>query len=205
MNTAMLTPQSNLNAAIVSVSKELSGAIWSTRFPGSIDTNDLTPDFKLKVDAFMAALKAAGASMNITSTYRPRQRSYLMHWAYRIYREDFDPSEVPPMPGVNIEWVHASITNSIAAAKKMVDAYGIQSLGVAPSLTSLHTVRQAIDVKIRWEGNLQITDGTGNVVTIDTLPRTGMNAQLKTVGRSFGVIKFVGGASDKPHWSTTGN
>ncbi|CAJ0818191.1 hypothetical protein LMG19087_03349 [Ralstonia wenshanensis] len=31
------------------------------------------------------------------------------------------------------------------------------------------------------------------------------NAKLKEVGRSYGVIKFVGGATDKPHWSTDGH
>ncbi|MFT0735958.1 hypothetical protein [Ralstonia wenshanensis] len=32
-----------------------------------------------------------------------------------------------------------------------------------------------------------------------------VNAKLKEVGRSYGVIKFVGGATDKPHWSTDGH
>jgi hypothetical protein len=31
-----------------------------------------------------------------------------------------------------------------------------------------------------------------------------MNAQLHEVGKSFDVIKYHGGANDKPHWSTDG-
>jgi hypothetical protein len=42
-------------------------------------------------------------------------------------------------------------------------------------------------------------------VQIASLPRTGMNPDLKTVGASYGVIKFVGGASDMPHWSADGH
>ena len=45
----------------------------------------------------------------------------------------------------------------------------------------------------------------GKPVKIASLARTGMNPDLKTVGASYGVIKFVGGASDIPHWSIDGH
>jgi hypothetical protein len=32
-----------------------------------------------------------------------------------------------------------------------------------------------------------------------------MNAVLATVGATYGVIKFVGGGTDKPHWSDNGH
>lgn len=31
-----------------------------------------------------------------------------------------------------------------------------------------------------------------------------MNTALHLVGRSYGVIKYHGGARDKPHWSSDG-
>jgi hypothetical protein len=39
----------------------------------------------------------------------------------------------------------------------------------------------------------------------NTTPRTGMNLQLKAVGLTYGVKKFVNGNADRPHWSTTGH
>lgn len=31
-----------------------------------------------------------------------------------------------------------------------------------------------------------------------------MNLELHAVGKTYGVIKFLGGDKDKPHWSTDG-
>ncbi len=39
---------------------------------------------------------------------------------------------------------------------------------------------------------------------IASLPRAGMNAELHASGLGYGVIKFRGGAVDKPHWSADG-
>lgn len=100
MTTAILTPQANQTPAVANVAKELSGRIWTSRFPGSIRTADLTPEFRKCVDAFIAAIEAAGGLHDISSTYRPPKRAYLMHWAHEIYRNDFDPAEVPSMAGV---------------------------------------------------------------------------------------------------------
>lgn len=106
-----------------------------------------------------------------------------------------------------IEWNHPTLDESVAAAKEMVKSFGIAKLAAktAPALDSLHTIREAIDMNIWWDGDLVISDFDGTEVTIDTEPRTGMNRQLKAVGRTYGVIKFLGGAADKPHWSTTGH
>ena len=41
-------------------------------------------------------------------------------------------------------------------------------------------------------------------VEIASGPRDGMNPELAKVGASYGVIKFYGGAVDRPHWSTNG-
>lgn len=207
MITAILTPSTDQTPAVAKVKKELSGSVWTSRFPGSIDTADLTPDFRKGVDAFIAAILAAGGHRRISATFRPPQRAYLMHWSHKIYRNGFAPKKVPAMPGVEIEWVHPTLAESVSAAKDMVESFDIDGLAedTPPALNSLHTIREAIDMTIWWKGDLVISNMDGTEVTIDTTPRTGMNRQLKAVGRTYGVIKFLGGAADKPHWSTTGH
>ena len=124
--------------------KELSGAQWVSRFPGSSSTNDLQGTFR-----------AAQASQQ--------------------------------------------------AAQAMVDAYGMNNLNIAPALSSNHTRGTAIDMNISWSGTLTIAGADGKNVIINTLPRTGMNVQLHAVGKGYGVTKFVGGNTDKPHWSIDGH
>lgn len=111
------------------------------------------------------------------------------------------------MAGVAIEWVHPTLIQSVNGAQEMVLEFEIEGLAenVPPALNSLHTIREAIDMKIWWTGDLVVCNMDGTVAEINTTPRTGMNHQLAQVGRTYGVIKFVGGAADKPHWSTTGH
>ena len=154
----------------------------------------------------MAAVLVNG-TREITNTYRPRERAYLMHWCHKIFRNGVDPAIVPPLPGVEIEWVHSTLIQSVAAAEEMVGQFHIGNLGLtpAPSLTSLHEAREAIDVIISWTGDLVIQNCDGTSTTITTLPRTGMNAQLKIVGATYGVMKYAGSGIDKPHWSKNGH
>ena len=111
------------------------------------------------------------------------------------------------MAGVDIEWVHPTLAQSKAGAEAMVTDYGIGGLGVntPPALDTLHTSGEAIDMSISWTGTLLVANKDATVATIDTEPRSGMNAELKAVGLTYGVTKFVGGNADKPHWSTTGH
>ena len=60
-------------------------------------------------------------------------------------------------------------------------------------------------MSISWTGTLNIANKDGTITAINTTPRTGMNLQLKAVGLTYGVKKFVNGNADKPHWSTTGH
>lgn len=207
MTTATLTPRANQTPALAKVSRELSGEIWVSRFRASKNTDDLTPQFKSCVDLFIAAIEAGGGKVDIANTYRPKERAYLMHWAHKIFRNGFPPAEVPAMAGVAIQWVHPTLSQSIAAAEEMVLKFRIDNLAedTPPALNTKHTAREAIDMSITWTGNLELKKRDGTIETIDTLPRTGMNLQLKHVGKTYGVIKFVGGARDKPHWSTTGH
>lgn len=184
---------------------ELSGAAWVSQFPTSTSTGDLSANFQEGVNSFITALRAAGASVRISATHRPRERAYLMHYAFCIAREGLDPSRVPPMDGVAIRWVHrdtsgrADLAASRAAAEQMVRAYAIR---YKPSLTSRHIERRAIDMTISWSGELVIANGQGRQVTITSAPRTGAdNRELWQVGASYNVHKLAG---DPPHWSDDG-
>lgn len=207
-----LTPTTNTTPAPVSVStRELSGSQWVSRYPTSTSVNDLTSPFREAVSNFVAALQAAGASVTISATLRPAERAYLMHWSWTIVNTTQDPRTVPSITGVDIKWDHENADGSYNsqastdAAQAMVDGYGIQNLNVAPALNSKHIQGTAIDMTITWSGNLVINNASGTAVTITSTPRTGMNSDLATVGATYGVIKFVGGAADKPHWSNNGH
>jgi hypothetical protein len=149
-------------------------------------------------------LQNAGATVKINATYRPPERAYLMHYAYRIAREGLDPRQVPARNGVDIDWVHRDsagkfdLAASRNAAEDMVNAYDIVH---RPALYSQHTRRLAIDMSISWEGTLTIRNAKNKTVRITSTPRTGQNSKLIAVGKSFGVEKLI---SDPPHWSSDG-
>jgi hypothetical protein len=188
----------------------LSGRGWAARFPISTTTRDLTAPFRGNVEHFLAALRQAGATFIISSTYRTPERGYLMHWCWRIVNQNVDPADVPAMTGVNINWVHEGRTaqearqRGIAAAKEMVVQFNIQRLGVAPALRSRHMLGFGIDMTIQWNGKLSITDAKGKVVVIESIPRSGLNQHLHQVGATYGVIKYNRSGCDDPHWSDNG-
>lgn len=177
---------------------EPSGPQWCARFPASNSPDDLLADFRDRVLAFLSVLKHANARVAIADTYRPPERAYLMHWCWMV-AQGADPAKVPPMHGVDIEWRHADGNASRAAAQQMVAGYRIVH---EPSLTSRHIEHRAIDMTIAWDGVLSIRDFDGQMHSITSLPRSGSNAALVAVGRSFGVIKLL---TDPPHWSDDGH
>jgi hypothetical protein len=184
---------------------EPSGAAWVTRFPGSRSTADLGVDFKPSVEAFLAALAAAGATVRIAATYRPPERAYLMHHAWNIAKLGMSPQSVPPMLGVNIQWAHKDASGRVdlaasrRGAREMVEKYGMAHRA---ALRSRHTERRAIDMGITWTGTLNVKTANGQTVAVGT-PRNGNdNRDLHAIGRSYGVIKLV---TDPPHWSEDGH
>jgi hypothetical protein len=185
---------------------ELSGTQWVPRFPTSRSVTDLVEPFRTDVERFISALRNAGAGVEISATLRPRERAYLMHYAYAIAREHLDPAHVPPSPGVNIRWLHTNpqgqpdLNASRVAAEQMVQSYGIVH---RPALESQHVRGLAIDMNIYWLNNLVIVNGAGRRITITGTPRNGAgNSDLHDVGASYGVYKL---RSDPPHWSSDGH
>jgi Putative peptidoglycan binding domain len=178
--------------------QRLSGPEWVKAFPFSASIEDLSFPFRTYVKAFEKALKDAGAIIEITNTFRPPERAYLMHYCIPVANRGLAASNVPPFPGVNINWVHYTDAISVAAADGMAAAYDI---AYPAALRSNHTVGRAIDWYISWKDTLKIKDGTGKIVSIGA-PRSSVNnQQLWSVGTSYGVIKL---APDEPHWSLDG-
>jgi len=184
----------------------LSGKSWVDKFPNSSSLDDLKEPFRTNAKSFVAALRKAGATADISSTYRPPERAYLMHYSFQVATNGLDPSTVPAMKGVDIDWTYKDTTGktdlaaSRKAAKDMVVAYGIV---FAPSLSSRHTEGNAIDMDISWTGDLTIGtfDGKGTT-TIRSEPRTGANKELQTLGAAYRVFKLM---TDPPHWSSDGH
>ena len=191
-------------AATIQETSTLSGANWVSQFPTSTSISDLDPTFSANVTKFMTALQAAGATISISATKRPAERAYLMHWAWRIVKENYDASTVPGKDGVNINWWHGDQAKSKQAAQEMVDGYGINNLGVAPSTTSRHISGKAIDMTISWNGELKIKNASGTEQVIKSSPKDGTNSALIAVGKTYEVIHFTNVNKDKVHWSTDG-
>ena len=205
------TPDSDAALLAPDDALEPSGVSWVAQFPTSASVADCAEPFRSNLTAFLAALRAAGASVSIAATRRPAQRAYLMHWCWSIVKAKADPQAIPVMDGVDIAWAHADDQGnydpaaSLAAAQAMVNAYGMQNLNTAPALNSNHIAGTAVDMNISWPGDLSIANQDGSSVQITSQPRTGMNPDLRLVGKSYGVLKFVGGATDMPHWSDDGH
>ncbi|MCZ2439906.1 MAG: hypothetical protein LC119_07020, partial [Burkholderiales bacterium] len=123
----------------------------------------------------------------------PAERAYLMHYAWKIAKQNLDASKVPAMPGVDIQWQHATPAASKLAASQMVADYGIV---YAPVLTSRHSQRRAIDMTISNYSGKTFTGADGKATVVKTA------ADLHALGRGFGVHKL---ASDPPHWSDDGH
>ncbi len=183
---------------------ELSGKAWVSKFPTSRDVEDLDPPFRDNLKRFLQAMTDAGCSITISATYRPRERAYLMHYAFRIAREGLSPVNIAKLAGVDIQWDHRKTNGQLDlvasrnAAEDMVLGYGI---AFKPALNSNHTRKLAIDMTISWSGTLKIKNAQGTIVTIGSTPRIGQNSALVKVGATYKVIKLQ---SDPPHWSENG-
>jgi hypothetical protein len=180
----------------------LSGARWwhanQDRYPNSAALADLASPFRERAEAFISALRSAGASVVVSATRRDPIRAHLMHYAWRVARGEVAPRDVPALAGLAIRWDHGDLARSRQAAQEMADLFGI---AFEPSLTSLHIAGRAIDMTISWSGTIRLRDKAGKLRALGA-PRSGdANPDLHAVGASYGLVKLL---SDPPHWSDTG-
>lgn len=185
---------------------EPSGPQWVARFPGSTSVDDLVDPFKSDFKRFLDCLDTAGASVEISATYRPPERAYLMHYACWIagFKDadgnfhSIEPSAAPPFAGggVDIDWTcGGNEAKALNNANLMKNGYGI----VFPaSLASRHTERLAVDMTVKWWTRLTFVDANGDQVPLAPNDLPG----LYPVGASYGVHKLI---KDRPHWSNDGH
>lgn len=190
------------------MSIEVSGAQWCTRFPGSASLDDLIDPFKTNASRFIQALRAAQASVDISATYRPPERAYLMHFACLIagYRDKIggqfhqaSPETVPPMAGVDIDWTHCGdfgLARTAAVAMRL--GYGI---AFPAALVSRHTQRLAVDMSISIPAGASVLGADGRPNLFATAAN-GSDPRTIAVGKTYNVIKLP---SDPPHWSSDGH
>ena len=205
--------------------KRLSGKHWKEiadkNWPGSTKVEDLSDDFKPKVQAFLKVLDANSITYDISATLRPKGRSYLFHYCLEIASgREKDPKNVPKETGVDINWDHGDAAKSKAAAQEMADAFGLVGVAAHPSN---HNKGEAIDMKMDFSKN---TKDKKNVlayqlagkevkreIQIDDEATIGKSASGKTIaniedrelskaGADFGLKRQID--SDIVHWSLTG-
>ena len=191
--TPFAAAQATGAAAPAEPPRERSGAQWVSQFPTSRSLDTLTPAFRAGAQGFTQAVSDAGGSVSIAATYRPPERAYLMHYAWKVANGSISPSAVPAHPNVNIQWDHGNVRESRAAARAMVNAYGMAH---SAALQSNHTNGTAIDMNVRGMIGKTMVDANGESVRIDS------QADLHAVGATYGVHKLV---SDPPHWSADGH
>lgn len=182
--------------------KKLSGASWwranQAKFPNSDKVGDLAGSFQSNVKAFLKALEAAGASVDVASTLRNKERAFLMHYSWEVSRGNVKPAKVPANSALDIVWDHGDDKASVQGAKEMADLF---KLKFKPSLTSRHIEGKAIDMSISWSGTLKIADKKGKTVEIGSPTNGESNKELHKLGATYGVVKHP---TDPPHWSTDG-
>jgi len=194
-------PNSNTGRkAINSNNSNLSGAVWwranQTKYPNRQGLQYLDGGFKGKATKFVNALRKGGANVSIGSTRRDQIRAHLMHYSWKIAKGLIKPSDVPSIKGLNIIWDHGNETASRKAAKEMVRLF---NMAFNASLTSNHIRGKAIDMTIKWTGELVLqVPGKSTVERISSGPKNGSsNRELHRIARkSFGVYKLL---KDPPH------
>ncbi|SEB21110.1 LysM peptidoglycan-binding domain-containing protein [Paraburkholderia sartisoli] len=187
---------------ISSSALEPSGPQWCGRFLQSRSLDDLVEPFRSNARRFTQAMRDAGITVRISTTYRPIERSYLMYYAAAIARGNLAPESVPAWAGVNIDWAHRDqsgapdSTRAKAAARDMVHGYQIGSNPVGRPRNSNHNTRQAVDMTLSFYIGKNVLDASGSAITVHSF------RDLKIIGESYSVHHKLD--NDPPHWSVTG-
>ena len=145
-------------------------------------------------------LRDNGATVVINATYRPVERAYLMHYAWKIAHGQIRYGRYPTSNpyGIPIIWDHGNKRDSEKAAQEMVTAYDMAHIA---ALRSRHTQRRAIDMTITGlPSTLTLADGT--TANIGSAAAESNGKLWRLAARKFSVHKL---AKDPPHWSDDGN
>ena len=178
-----------------------SGASWVDRFPVSDDPHHLDSGFRSLWTPFQSVLETAGANVEILATQKPLERAYLMHWAWHIAKEGYDPQQVPDMEGVDIRWWHGDMKTSRNAAWEMVHGYEIGDQKEPPPLASPYTEGKAIVTRITWSGELTLYRGDPKrELVITEGPRDATNPEVIRLAETYGFVPLLPMDPDEVHW-----
>lgn len=181
-----------------------SGASWVDRFPISDDPHHLDSEIRSLWTPFQSVMETAGADVEILATQKPPERAYLMYWAWRIAKEDYDPQQVPDMEGVNIRWWHGDLQASRNAAWQMVHGYDIGDHKEPPPRVSPYTEGQVIATRITWQGDLTLFRGdpTRELVITEGPHDATNEALIELAEIHFGLVHLLTVEdSDEVHWT----
>lgn len=146
----------------------LSGSHWVRHFAAPKEISELREPFRSNAQAFVTALREAGATVSIASTFRSQKRAYLMHMAGVVKKDPrvalnpvpFQSNAIPdhdPFKGpLDITFAHLNAQGDLdvaateAAAAAMCSGYDIAFPAGYPA--TRHGDRRAIDMTIRWTG-----------------------------------------------------
>jgi len=183
-----------------------SGASWVDRYPPSKRLQDLDSNFGSDVREFIAVLEKGGATVEILATQIPPERAYLIHWAWRITQEGFDPRHVPYMDSVDVRWWHGDLGTSREAAWSMVHGYRIEELDEPPPLVSPYTEGQVVAMRIRWRDALRLYPDSPQEQIITSNPQDGTNLDVMTLAEIHGLEHLLTVPdSDEVHWAMPGS
>lgn len=178
-----------------------SGMAWVGRYPISKLEEDLNSDFDSDVRKFTTLLQKAGARVEFVSTLLPPERAYLMHWAWRIAKEGFDPQAVPDMKDVNIQWWHGDYKASLDAAWEMVHGFKISEQKEPPPLVDDYTEGNVVALRIRWSGKLVLYKDQPNEQIIERGPTDTTNPALIPLADKHHLFYHLTVPdSDEVHW-----
>lgn len=178
---------------------EYSGSQWCSRFMFSESLYDLAEPFGTNMREFVQCLRDAGISVRIDTTHRPDARGYLMYYSTMISRGKADSNNIPPWPGVNIDWTHGGDkAKARSAAQAMHAKYGVGNNAIARPGRSNHNPTKAFAV------DMKITNIAGKTVKFKGKnKKVSSLSDLESIGKEFNVFWF--GPGDKPHWSHDGH
>lgn len=188
-------------AAPTADGERLSSASWVNKYPTSRSLDDLVAPFKGNVRAFIGMLNANKARVNISATYRPPERAWLMHWAWVIAHDQIKYSRIGRIKDphkVGIVWDHGDKASTKAAAQAMVDAYAMAHIA---ALSSRHTEGRAVDMTITGLPRV-LTIADGETVEIGRQKATANEALHRLAEDNYSVVKLK---TDPPHWSADGH
>ena len=215
------TEEEHVEKIVKGSTPEKSGVSWVAKFPHSTDLGMLEAEFGKDLKAFIAALEEGGVQVNISTTYRPPQRSYLMYWCKQICDGKISPEKVKPFvpevqgdAPVDIDWAHLGndgkpdLEAAKKAAEKMRAEFGIGARPVGKPYKSNHNFQraQAVDMRLipHWGIGKTVKDKTGSSVEIKN------QKDLFSVGVSYDITHWdlrpnKNAIKDDVHWSRKGN